>query len=218
MTNIFLYEDILSEISKHLIHINFTNFSLVNKLCNYTINNLINIVDEYEFLRLNDITIRNKNFVGNLSVPISLNNIPDVNDFFFKYKKGKRYIVKYIGFGEFIKIYSNGYLVINNCISLFDAYAKINNLMILLQNLNVMINIPKIKLISKLSHITFRYSSDLHHNIKYIHKNHYKLTNNTSHFQIYYINTWGDSKNYKINIIYNNFRDFYKCFVLHIKL
>ncbi len=219
MSNIFSYEDIVFEISKYVINTNFINFSLVNRLCYYTIDKLIDNIDEYKFLKSNNMTIINKNFSGDLNFSINLNNIPNINNFYQKYKKHKPYTVKYIIDKIFIKIYSNGYLVINNCVSLFDAYTKINDLFLLLQNLKVIRDIPIIKLVPKLSCINFDYSNELHY--KHIPKTHYELANNTSYLRTYYKRYWfnnSSNNNYKINVEYKNFKDFYKFFMLHIKL
>ncbi len=214
MTNIFLYEDIILEISKHLIHTNFINFSLVNKLCYKTINKLIDNIDEYKFLQDNKLVIINKNFICNLDIIIDLNNLTNFINFYPKYKKYKLYCVKYQNNGILIKIYLNSYLTIHDCLSYDDAYTKLNNLLLLLQNLNVINNIPKIKLIRTLSNVCFLYSNKIHHDIKSIYKNREKVTFTRSRIVIYF-NGWNYSK---INIKYKNFNEFYKFFMSCIKL
>ena len=57
MNNIFSYDDLVFEISKHMLSTNFINFSRINKLCYSTINNLLNNIDGYDMLRLNNIII-----------------------------------------------------------------------------------------------------------------------------------------------------------------
>ncbi len=216
MTNIFLYSDIITEISQYMIHTNFINFSLVNKLCHKTINKSLDDIDEYKFLHDNKMKVINKNFICNLIVPINLNDITNIVNFYPKYKKYKLYCVKYHHYDILIRIYLNGYITIDKCISHDDAHTKLNNMLLLLQNSNIIDVIPRFKITPKLSNICFFYSKEIHNDIKEIYHGYGysdgKITFITPHITIYY-NDWYD---YKINVKYIKFKDFYRFFMCKV--
>ncbi len=211
MIDIFLCEDLVLEISKYLIHTNCINFSLVNKLCQKTVNSSLDSIDEYKFLQDNYMKITSKNFVCNLDIILELNKLTNIDGFYPKYKKHKLYCVKYCQYDILIKIHLNGYLTIHDCVSYENAYIKLNNMLLLLRNLNIINDTPKIKLIRTLSNICFAYSKNIHNDIKSMYSKNKKITFTTSGIIIQFDYFYGINE---INVKYKNFKEFYKYYML----
>jgi len=201
MNNIFLYEDLVFEISKHMLSTNFINFSRVNKLCYDTINSLLNNVDEHKILEQNDMTILNKSFSCYLNIEINLKKLTNIEFFRPKYKKYKLYCVKYIVSDILIRIYLNSQITITQCKSHLNARTKIHNLLLLLRNLGVIYYIPKI--ILKPIKTTLRFEMM---NYKNLFKIHFYRGACRAEFKCVNFNKW---PNNKIDATYHNFKNFY---------
>jgi hypothetical protein len=154
--------------------------------------------------------IINKTFSCYLNVDIDLKKLKNIDYFRPKYKKYKLHCVKYIVSDILIRIYANSQLTITQCKTNKDAYTKIYDLLLILENFNVIQYIPKIVLNPIKTTVRFKII-----NHKKVFKTYFYRGVIRATFIRVNFNKWANNQ---IDATYHNFRDFYVGYNLLLKI
>jgi hypothetical protein len=159
---IFDNVDLFSELVKYLSFRNLLTIKSVFKLYQRYIEKIIYNAEEYKFLKDNNITVVNKSFQLSLNIDIDIDKLITLNNFTYHHKtKRKGVRIRYVDRNIIITLKSNKLLLISGCKSRIEAKQKINEMLSLLYDNNIVDYIPNLNYLEELS-TTIEFRKDIY--------------------------------------------------------
>jgi hypothetical protein len=137
--------DIFGELTKYLT---FRSILSLQKTCQLYYNfvkNMFNNVEEYKFLKDNNITTVNKVFELRINDELNFDKILQLPNFSSQHKcRWKHNRINYIYGKIHVSINVENKLIISGCKSYLEAYEKVNQIFLLFLNNNIVHQLPNI--------------------------------------------------------------------------